>query len=295
LCRAVGARAVTVGCHILFGANEYRPEKLSGLLLIAHELVHVAQQSRHVRVEARRFGDPHDIWETAAADIADKVIRGLPLSSDAEALTAPTGLVQFHQDTPCPGPPKWIPIADHRQLEVWLDANQAIERAYKESHHGDLVVVGSDFRKLGYLQGPDLRKSINIELHLGRKPSGNEEAAFADNLLNELRGLEKQLQPDIVNFTRREFYEIKPLPYATRNVAKSVNQLSHYYALANAIATKYGVQDWFPDTPSWYPNHVLVVSDPNRLVCTSATSYIYNQRNLHMPGLILYQVLQRGR
>jgi hypothetical protein len=40
----MGARAYTVGSHIVFGAGEYAPSGTIGRRLLAHELVHVAQQ-----------------------------------------------------------------------------------------------------------------------------------------------------------------------------------------------------------------------------------------------------------
>jgi hypothetical protein len=43
---AVNARAYTVGHDVVFGAGEYSPGAASGRRLIAHELAHVAQQSR---------------------------------------------------------------------------------------------------------------------------------------------------------------------------------------------------------------------------------------------------------
>ncbi|HST62320.1 MAG TPA: DUF4157 domain-containing protein [Longimicrobium sp.] len=43
--RAVGARAFTVGHDIVFGAGEYTPGSPEGRRLLAHELVHVVQQS----------------------------------------------------------------------------------------------------------------------------------------------------------------------------------------------------------------------------------------------------------
>ena len=42
--RRLGARAFTVGEHIAFADGEYQPQSLQGQELIAHELVHVAQQ-----------------------------------------------------------------------------------------------------------------------------------------------------------------------------------------------------------------------------------------------------------
>ena len=44
--RAVGARAFTVGNHIVFGSGEYQPGRDSGRKLMAHELAHVVQQQQ---------------------------------------------------------------------------------------------------------------------------------------------------------------------------------------------------------------------------------------------------------
>lgn len=43
--RAVGARAYTVGRHIVFGEGEYLPKSTAGNKLLAHELTHVVQQN----------------------------------------------------------------------------------------------------------------------------------------------------------------------------------------------------------------------------------------------------------
>jgi hypothetical protein len=44
--RSVGARAFTVGSHIAFAAGQYDPATRTGRRLLAHEITHVAQQSR---------------------------------------------------------------------------------------------------------------------------------------------------------------------------------------------------------------------------------------------------------
>lgn len=43
--RAVGARAYTVGNHVVFGADRYAPQTKEGRTLLAHELTHVQQQT----------------------------------------------------------------------------------------------------------------------------------------------------------------------------------------------------------------------------------------------------------
>jgi hypothetical protein len=47
---AISARAYTIGSHVFFGANQYRPQSQAGLRLIAHELTHVMQQTGSVSV-----------------------------------------------------------------------------------------------------------------------------------------------------------------------------------------------------------------------------------------------------
>jgi len=44
--QAVGARAFTVGNHIVFGSGEYDPGRDAGRKLMAHELAHVVQQQQ---------------------------------------------------------------------------------------------------------------------------------------------------------------------------------------------------------------------------------------------------------
>ena len=55
-CRALGARAFTVGPDIYFAAGQFRPGTRDGLWLLAHEVAHVVQQSMGL-VRAQRPGD----------------------------------------------------------------------------------------------------------------------------------------------------------------------------------------------------------------------------------------------
>ncbi|MDB5859705.1 MAG: hypothetical protein JWQ76_3394, partial [Ramlibacter sp.] len=52
--RALGAKAFTVGQHIAFAADEYRPDSNEGRDLIAHELAHVVQQQQGAARAVRR-------------------------------------------------------------------------------------------------------------------------------------------------------------------------------------------------------------------------------------------------
>jgi hypothetical protein len=44
--RAVGARAYSVGDHVVFASGEYAAATRSGRALLAHELAHVTRQHR---------------------------------------------------------------------------------------------------------------------------------------------------------------------------------------------------------------------------------------------------------
>jgi len=58
--RLIDARAYTLGSHIVFGSGEYCPESESGKRLLAHELVHTAQQSPgSFRADNRSTRDRH--------------------------------------------------------------------------------------------------------------------------------------------------------------------------------------------------------------------------------------------
>lgn len=69
---ALGARAYTVGDHIMFGAGQYTPAGAAGERLLAHELTHVVQQAggRAPMIQRKEVGDTRDLrgdqdWTTA--------------------------------------------------------------------------------------------------------------------------------------------------------------------------------------------------------------------------------------
>ena len=87
--RAVGARAYTLGRHLVFAADEYAPSTNAGRRLLAHELTHVLQQSRAPGSAsgAARIGgqdDPHEVH-------AERV---------AGAINSSSQVVNFPRDSP---------------------------------------------------------------------------------------------------------------------------------------------------------------------------------------------------
>lgn len=76
---ALSARAYTVGNHVYFGAQAFRPATRAGAHLLAHELAHVVQQRGGPGPSARTAGipisDPGDPLERQAEAVADDVVR----------------------------------------------------------------------------------------------------------------------------------------------------------------------------------------------------------------------------
>ncbi len=97
-CRALGARAFTVGTDIYFAAGEFRPHTRDGLWLLAHEVAHVAQQCAGLVGAARPGADsaltvlPAGTAEERAADrAADALIAGRRVTFGASDLGAGVG------------------------------------------------------------------------------------------------------------------------------------------------------------------------------------------------------------
>lgn len=80
--RAVGARAFTVGRHVVFGEGTYQPESAAGQRLISHELAHTAQPGHGV---IRRKPEAA-VADTPAVPASDADAGATP---DADAIAAP--------------------------------------------------------------------------------------------------------------------------------------------------------------------------------------------------------------
>ncbi len=90
LADSMNARAVTLGHQIHFGSGEYRPDSAAGQQVLAHEAVHVAQQSM---ATTRAPGSTPDALEREARALAPRVAGGLPAvatAAPAIALAAET-------------------------------------------------------------------------------------------------------------------------------------------------------------------------------------------------------------
>lgn len=151
--RAVGALAYTVGRHIVFGPGQYAPGSSAGRRLLAHELAHVAQQSRgdgHAAVPSTIPVLPAGtVHERQAEALAGTVAGGPRSLGPARGLTAdlPAGLAR----QPAPNP------------EYWLNLR------FEESGRVQLTV-----------SGPGLPVVGNPTLGLRRNPSGDYQMVFGN-------------------------------------------------------------------------------------------------------------------
>lgn len=91
----VGARAYTVGRHIVMGGGQYQPASLSGRWLLAHELTHAIQQDESTREPAGllTIADP----DTSAEQEADRTagtITGMASAGKPLEISRRTASVQ---------------------------------------------------------------------------------------------------------------------------------------------------------------------------------------------------------
>ncbi len=103
--RAVNALAYAFGRHIVFDAGMYSPHNSKGRQLLAHELAHVAQQSRaaHEPVpDSISVGSQTDSLEAAADNTAAQVLHSGPVPAHAPGPAVSRGLVQRQAATPAP-------------------------------------------------------------------------------------------------------------------------------------------------------------------------------------------------
>jgi hypothetical protein len=78
----LGAKAFTVGSDIAFAADRYRPGTTAGRRVLAHELVHVAQQ-------ARGGGNGRASAETRASAAAERIVAGQSVTPAQQGGAAP--------------------------------------------------------------------------------------------------------------------------------------------------------------------------------------------------------------
>lgn len=140
--REMGAAAYTIGNHIVFGAEMYRPSSREGRLLIAHELVHVIQQSRHYG-PSTILGPVEEPLEHEADDLASISVAGRdvhvgPGTSAALVQRQPLPSV-FTAAQPSPDL-----RLDLRTVERTLAESQRPIRKWLDAHVNDVKILSLD-------------------------------------------------------------------------------------------------------------------------------------------------------
>ena len=92
----LGAAAYTIGPHIMFGSNRYRPDSAVGDRLLAHELTHVVQNTPLATIGAALISDPEDPEEREASQVADSSGQGAQF---APPMSGPGALIQRTPET----------------------------------------------------------------------------------------------------------------------------------------------------------------------------------------------------
>jgi Domain of unknown function (DUF4157) len=104
--RALSAHAYTVGRHIVFGENGYRPGSEDGDRLIAHELTHVLQQGEVTDVAATKqivLDEPGSRYDAEASRIAATVTRSSRSHEAAESTAVAPAPIAATQVRRAPG------------------------------------------------------------------------------------------------------------------------------------------------------------------------------------------------
>lgn len=104
--REVGARAYTVGSHIVMGGGAPSPETGAGRELLAHELTHVVQQSRGGLTPGI---DPDAAHERSARSVASSVAAGGTAPGIAGMAGTGVGLARDDKKDPSASPPAGPP------------------------------------------------------------------------------------------------------------------------------------------------------------------------------------------
>ncbi|QIO62000.1 DUF4157 domain-containing protein (plasmid) [Rhizobium leguminosarum bv. trifolii] len=284
--RAVNARAYTVGSQIVFSRGRYRPTSTQGTGLLAHELVHVVQQSGAALSSGLRLGSPTSSQEIEAESISARVgmsrrqVVGTWAGIDtpsingrhpdfSTAFTSPVVMQRLSS------------LGIQREIEkkcsalsyftdglvasgFGLIAEKYTEKDY-ESKMGCTSKVDSYFDSLesghfNYLSFLKAHNKITVDL--------------------EREDKKEMPRPDILLHTRKfEFEELKPNSSSGKSKGLEKIELIDQFMRAKALPYKFGV--------SYKPN-------PNIPIASTSAGGVPFEISLRLtrdrPGLLLYDI-----
>ncbi len=200
----VGARAFTVGRHVVFGAGQYAPESSSGRRLLAHELTHVAQQSGSGAAALQRAP-----WGACPPGAH---LTGARPDRYGAAELAMAGYYKTTFSSHC--------VATNLDLFEELDCAGAAGRAFATHFRS-----GRSPRKQRQVRPTGKVPSLDPDDPVGGVDD------FEGHATQEVFAL---LRPDIIDFTTREMYDVTTTGLAGAKVAK----VAGYVKLAETITRR---------------------------------------------------------
>lgn len=267
--RSLGARAYTVGDHVVFGAAGYAPGTAAGDQLLRHELTHVAQAGGVRRGAARRaafvrggglgggatVSSPHDPAEREATRVASQKQDGeSPCPAEARpeppALCSDTSIfLAACQEAACPAVPFPVPAYG----VIWQQAESCLQDKYKAAHPGNTIGTGTSW--VG-LTGKNAHEKATIDYFRshytgkGFKPKKAPQGQFTDEELEREGSRQRHAEPDIFDFTDQVILEITTpagVPYRAQKIVWEV-ELATQLMFESGIG---GKQLWMPGY--WQP------------------------------------------
>lgn len=170
----------------------------------------------------------------------------------------------------CNGHDPLVLVTHRYPRKYWLPANSAIEAAYPNKKR---TFFGSQ-----YTQG----RGYGTLLPKGFGGYDADELAKRNQFLDQFRGIEQQLRPDIIDFGNSVFYEIKTYKFRE----DGLKQLTGYHKLAAELTAEIGIPPFSPDSAVWYPPATLPLpGNPGKIVCTELTNHTTTPC-----GLLLYSI-----
>jgi len=178
--QAVGARAYTVGQHIVFAPGHYQPHTSAGCHLLRHELAHTLQQSTQLAPGGRPLAigpptDPSEIEaEQMAVGVGPSVGEGRrPLTSGEMVRRAPDKEEATGSTGPGNTPPVAGPVSGLREWAFGIELGQVTNYT---SGYGDAHLDRGPLR--GTPQGSkdptpcelEIQLKLRFEFHLGASP-----------------------------------------------------------------------------------------------------------------------------
>jgi hypothetical protein len=264
----MGARAFTRGEHLYFVPEQYDPRSLSGIRLIAHELVHVAQQGAAPRRDPAVFKVQHR---------SPRVVQCAPINPQAIFnFVCPPGTqpTSFPSSGPIgTGYGKWLGMqyVKDRKPDPYCIVDFSV---YYKGRFGATTIF--NFRNTSRLPNGKLTGDPGVLL------------AFVNRKVDATWRWPSRT--DILDAGRNEVYEIKPL----RSRDEGVQQLQDYLNELNTVATETPDSILFPGPGSrewkggtWDPaNFVLPVVGARGQKCC-----IHAWRDPQVMGLIVYDLV----